>query len=298
MEIKSRLYPYPVLAYFNDDYINSSFNVNVSAEIKGHDLVLVVTTALDNPTLEDLIKTGKASLLYHVECPETGLRMIKKSDQYTDKIILKEDKVNGLLHFCPFIIATAELNNYYNDRFNPEYTEPVSRIEMGSVLGIAQETDFPIEKNRTDLIASSSPFRIAINPDESQSNMIVEYQSGKFIKIMLCKDDYNNVFNMQSDPILKPILNQMIIVPALSYVLGKLGQESEPDSAYGDTNWYSALKKILKDSYKVEISELKDADTLELAQQIMKTPVNQGLSELVTLGNLDAEDEDGIEVAE
>ena len=38
MEIKSKLYPYPVLSYYSNDYGTGNFNVNITVESDGYDL--------------------------------------------------------------------------------------------------------------------------------------------------------------------------------------------------------------------------------------------------------------------
>ena len=40
MDIKYRLYPYPVLTSFNDDYNNSKFHVNAECVLDGFDICI------------------------------------------------------------------------------------------------------------------------------------------------------------------------------------------------------------------------------------------------------------------
>ena len=114
MNIRYRLYPYPVLAYFNDDYVDSKFDVSAQCENRGYDIEIIVNVELVNEKLNDMIKQGKAVLLYHLECAQSGYRDIHKTDKLSDTIVLKDSKLNGELQFCPYILANETLNDYYN----------------------------------------------------------------------------------------------------------------------------------------------------------------------------------------
>ena len=76
MEIRNRLFPYPVLCLENDDYIDCEFRVltNQIEELK--DIVLQFKIELDNKDLLDLIRDGKAEYLIHVECSNTSFRKV------------------------------------------------------------------------------------------------------------------------------------------------------------------------------------------------------------------------------
>lgn len=294
MVIRYRLYPYPVLAKFNDDYVDSSFSISASIEVVGFEIIVNLTAELVNDGLKELIETGKATFLYHAECSNTGYREIKESADLKEKMVIREDRLNGTLCICPFIISKKDLSDYKNSQFNPDYSAPIPFIAAGSILAVGEAIEFPIIKKKTDMIDSSSPFRIVANPDGSQSAMIVEYQSSEYIKIFLSKDDYNNVFNLNGSPTLKPILTQMTIVPALVYVLGKIAHESNEtlEEFERNTHWFPAIKQILKHSFNTDITQLSEANVLELAQKMMKTPIGQGVSELVSIGARDQDEDD------
>lgn len=76
MEIKNRLFPYPVLCDNNDDYIESKFDVTVTKEEKLNDIILHFDIELDNTELLSLIREGKAEYVMHIECPYTSYRKV------------------------------------------------------------------------------------------------------------------------------------------------------------------------------------------------------------------------------
>lgn len=72
MEIKSRLYPYPVLSYYSDDYLNSNFDTVINPVRDGYNIRLDFLTEVNNSGISDLLETNKAKIVYHLECPQTG----------------------------------------------------------------------------------------------------------------------------------------------------------------------------------------------------------------------------------
>ena len=58
MHIKAKLYPYPVLTDFNDDYIESNFDMEVSISKSPNKITIGVNTLLDNDGIKNLIREG------------------------------------------------------------------------------------------------------------------------------------------------------------------------------------------------------------------------------------------------
>ena len=294
MDIKYRLYPYPVLAEFNNSYENVEFTVKAEMERDGFDIVIRVSVNLTDTALREFIENGKATLVYHLECAQTGYREIKKTDKYECTIPIKSSKVSGELHFCPFIIAQTELLNYYNPNFNAYYSEPIKKIELGCILAVGKQHNWPVKKSMQDIVHSSSPFRILPNIDESQNQMIVEYESMKRIKIKLRAEDFALYKSMKKDPRLKDILNSAIVIPALVYVLGQL-QKSDADELeanYADLPWYISIKDTLQKNFRKDITNLRDENIFELAQKMLKTPINSAIENLANVGNNDKGEEE------
>lgn len=294
MDIKYRLYPYPVLAEFNDSYLNVEFTVKAEIIRDGFDLLISVKSLLTDSKLQEFIVSGKATLLYHVECAQTGYREIFETDNYDYKISVKGAKISGDLHFCPFVVAKEDIINYENDNFNPFYTEPIKKIEKGCLLAIGKQHNWPIKKSILDLMNTSSPFRILKNMDESQKHMVIEYESEERIKIKLTETDCALYRSMSGNPQLHDILNSAIVIPALIYVLGQL-QRIEPDEMeanYGKLPWYISIKEALNKNFSKDILMIKDENIYEIAQKMLKTPINLAMENLANLGGSNKGEED------
>ncbi|MCH5264793.1 MAG: hypothetical protein J1F02_02760 [Lachnospiraceae bacterium] len=287
MDIRYRLYPYPVLAYFNDDYIDSKFEVIGQCEKNGYDIEVKINVLLENQKLFEMIKEGKALIVYHLECSQSGYRNIHRTDQLQDRVTVKASLLNGELHVCTFILANENLNDYYNDKFNPEYTKPIKFIEKGCVLAVGKQFNWNITKVKSDLLKSSSPFRIIKNMDPNVSEMIVEYESSHHIIIKLNEKDLAIYKSMRDDPGVRDILNSAIVVPALVYVLGELAftDESTLEAEFGNQSWYLSIKQTLEKNFKIKMSSLKGENIFSLAQRMLRTPINNALEQLSTVGS-------------
>jgi len=199
--------PYPVLASFNDDYKSSKFHVNAECVLDGFDICINYSVELENDQIRELISKGKASLVFHLESVRTGYREARETDRFNGKIVLKDSQLNGDLSFCPFIIAKEDIADYFNNDFNEDYTEPVF-LGKGYLIAVGNQMIWPINKNNVDLLNSSSPFKIGLNPDESVSNMVVDFESSPKIRILLSSKDLSCYKNMNNTPELKAILNR------------------------------------------------------------------------------------------
>lgn len=296
MDIKYRLYPYPVLSDFSNSYEDVQFKVNPILYTEGFEIIIQVNIELTDEKIRSLIECGDATIVFHLECAQTGFREIKRTDQYEYKIVIKNSLISGDLHFCPFVIASKDLKDFYSPHFNKKYyNEPVKVIEKGCLLAIGRQVNWKINKNIQDLIHSSSPFRILPNMDESQNHMVVEYENDERIKIKLRTEDYALYKAMRTDERLKDVFNSIIVVPALIYVLGELknSSPSEIEENFSGYAWYIAIKESLSKNYKIDISDIANINPFELAQKLLNTPFNSAISNLADLGGgLDSGEEE------
>ena len=62
MEIKYKLYPYPVLSSYSNDYGTGAFDVAIDIVRDGYDLRIDFLATLTCQSLQDCIKQGKISM--------------------------------------------------------------------------------------------------------------------------------------------------------------------------------------------------------------------------------------------
>ena len=79
MQLRNKLFPYPVIIAGGNYYDNSSFVSHVEQQLDGFNVKLKISVTLDNSEIEDYIKEGKVIYAHHIECPQTCFRRIIKT---------------------------------------------------------------------------------------------------------------------------------------------------------------------------------------------------------------------------
>ena len=275
MEIKYKLYPYPVLSSYSDDYTAGSFDVSIDVVRDGYDLRVNFLTMLNCDSLQDCISQGTAKFVYHLECAQTGFRTVVQTDKVNHVYTLSNKVVNGKLQICSFIVATDDLKGYASSDFHEDYQGGTFDIEAGCVLAVGKMVKVDISKDTDDLANTPSIFNIIKNSDESCKQLLVDMSQRKII-IKLPLSDFYSYKVLSSTPSTFSILNSLTVLPALVYVLEELkGLSIQDRSESSDTLWYKVLSNTLLTQFdcNIESEEFNNQNCLVLAQKLINNPV-------------------------
>lgn len=275
MEIKYKLYPYPVLTFYSNDYSSGSFETSVNVIRDGYDLCINFSATLTCQSLQDCINQGTAKFVYHLECSQTGFRTVVQTDKLKEKYTLLSRTVNGKLQICPFIVAVDDLNSYTSPNFHEDYQGITFNIEAGCVMAVGKMVTVNISKDIDEIADTPSIFNISKNPDESCRQMLVDMSQRKII-IKLPINDFYSYKVLSSTPSAQHILNSLTVIPALVFVLEELKSLSIHErNEYSDTLWYKVLSKVLQTQFEfnIESEEFNSQNCLELAQKLINNPI-------------------------
>ncbi len=294
MDIRYKLYPYPVLTYYSDDYVGSVFDTAVEISKSGYDLHISFLTALDNKELTSLIESGKACFVYHMECAQTGFRTVVKTSDTEFLKVIPDKNICGKLKICPFIVALEDISDYVSNSFNDDYRGYKFQIECGCVMAVGKQINFDIEKNNNDLASAKSIFVITKDADPNALEMSIDIERPK-ITIKLPETDYFRYKNMSEAQDVQDTLNCMLIIPALIYVLEEVTHclPDERYENYSSYNWYKSIKRALKKHFKrdLEQEEFHPSEIILYAQKLIKSPLSASL-EYLALGRDSGEEDD------
>ncbi len=280
MDIRFKLYPYPVLAYFLDDYIESIFETKISAVNDGYNLNIQFQADLVNSDMENMLKEGKIEYAYHLECSQTGYRVVNRTGKELSNIVIQDGNVNGRLQICPFIVAKEDLHAYSNSSFNDDYEDMSFDIEAGCVIAVGRQINIDIEKNIDDLLNTSSIFAVVKNDEPTELEMVVNYDQDKIV-VKMSDEDFYNYRGLYKEPSVQPMLNSMIVFPALLYVLEQISKMSEEDILdYEDFSWFRSLQLVISKVFDKDIKLLKNNNNYELAQKLLKIPITASLESM------------------
>ena len=284
MEIKYKLYPYPVLSGYSDDYKDGQFDVSIEISRDGYDLKISFQATLTCQSLLDLIQNEKAKYVYHLECAQTGFRTVSQTNKVTETYILSSKQVNGKLQICPFVAAIQDITGYSSADFHNDYSGISFDIEAGCVLAVGKMVTVDISKDIDDLANTPSIFSITRNADATCKQMLVDY-SGRKILIKLPLDDYYSYKQLGNMPQAQSILNSLTVIPALTYVLEELRAQSiDERSENADTLWYRTLSKALLTQFgcNIESENYNSQNFMELAQKLINNPISDAFKMLTS----------------
>jgi len=288
MDIRYKLFPYPMLSNFTDDYEKSGFISEVKVVRDINELVFYFDVLLDNDELNNLIKQNKAEFVFHIECSQTSYRQIVKTSETENVRRIPESKLNGRVNVCSFIVAKEPIPNYINSCFNKDYEGLSFHIERGGILAIANQFNIDITKETEDLSKIPSIFSILRRDSEDDLGMEIEIDGDK-IKLWLHNEAFNNYKNISNLPVFQPLLHSALILPALIYTFEVL--KSSGTEEYEVYRWFRAIEQTLKKS-DIELNKevLENRPSYELAQKLLSLPISRGLKSIMNMGMEDEEE--------
>lgn len=283
MDIRYKMYPYPVLAYFLDDYKDKhAFDVKITQVKDGFNTKLVFEATLTNKELLGLVRSRKALFVCHLECSQTGFRKVTRTDRFSLSYVLSNREVKNIVQICPFIVATEDITSYSSTDFDDDYKGMTFDIEEGCVLAVGQQVDADVSDSIDDLANTPSIFSIVQNTDEAIQEMKVDGNGDKIV-IQLPFNDYYSYKSLSQNPKFEPVLNALTIVPALVFVIEEMKQwnREEMNSREINCGWFRSIKHVLSKEFNCDVeSGLSDMDSMELAQKLIGSPLPSAFAEL------------------
>ena len=293
MNITKRLYTYPVLSEDKDDYSSSVYNVELKHRMNGiQNLLLEFDIFLDNEELRNLIHEGKAEYVIHIECSNTAFRTTLHSISEQNSIDIPVGRVYGKLEVVALIVLKCDIKAFTNSDWNEDYNEISFDLAKGSILGYKNLPTLDILKNYEELTSASSIFTVYKRLTTEEKPMDVNIDSS-LIKIGLGVQEYEIYSRFCKKPQFQPILNSMIVFPALVYVFEELKQETGIESNQGKT-WYISLDMAYEKRGVNFIEEINDETktSIQLAQEAMELPLGKALAMFTELlENLEDEED-------
>jgi len=286
MDIRNKLYPYPVLAPFTDDYKQSStIHVEIETSTGEASLFLRFLVSLANHELETLILEGAAHIVFHIECPQTAFRITVESQELIFSHSIPREKIRGRVEVCPFIVAKKLIVKYRNLDFSPEYGDAAFDIEPGCILAIGSQFVIDIWTENNDLADIPSVFSVVKSSDPNASHMVVDAESGNKIRIILPEHTFYNYKALNRDISTRPLLLSLLIIPALMSALEMLAKRRDERMDFDQFAWYKAINKKLKiiNSPQIEDNDFLDLPMVVVAQKLIGEPLEKAFKVLATV---------------
>lgn len=288
MDIRHRLYPYPVLSDNTSDYTDSSFKMDLQATQGVREINFSISLQLNNKEIEQLIIDGCAEYVIHIECPYTSYRTVIRTDENEVNKSILEHKLNGKVSICAFIIAKQDILEYHNESFNEDYGDMQFSINRGNILAIGGQVNIEITKEVEELAKIPSIFTICRCAEDTDDSMKIDI-TGEKIAITLCNNSFGNYKMLVSNSMMLPVMHSMLIVPTLIYTFETLKKEGI--SEFEDLRWFKSIERTLrKNNMRLDDELLDVIPSYELAQKSLDLPIDRALNALVSQDMVDEED--------
>lgn len=187
-------------------------------------------------------------------------------------------RIFGKLEVIALIVLKDNINHFVNSDWNDDYNGISFDLAKGSIIGYKNLPALDIVKNYEELTSASSIFTIYKRLTTEEKPMDVNIDSS-LIKIGLGTQEYEIYSRFCKKTQFQPILNSMLVFPALVYVFEELKQETGIEANQGKA-WYISLDKAYEKRGINFMDEIKDdtKTSVQLAQEAMELPLSKALS--------------------
>ena len=283
MEIRNRLFPYPVLCIENDDYTDSEFYVNNNLKEELTDITFSFDIFLkNNEELQYLIQKGYAEFAIHIECSTTAFRTIIKTSSNKIKYSIAKSKVNGWIDILGTIVATKKITEFKSEHLNEDYDESVI-FEKGSILAYYNLPRVFVTKNYEELAGDNAFFTVIkkLSIDNEEQTPVTYDISDAKIKILVDEDIYNEYIKYHGNANMEPLTNSLLVMPAIVYMIDTLRYEGVKQ--YKPLYWYQKISKscqLQNQSFEEDIIYNDEKTSMEIAQEMLLLPITRAFAGL------------------
>lgn len=279
MQIKPRLYPHPVLAWFSDDYRAAMFQP--AFEVSGNKAFykIQLTCRTSSRSLSRLIEDKQAAYAMHIECPATRYRVLFTSTDQIFETDIPVADLDGKVEVCRLIVAGQEINNYASDEFHPDFTGRSFNLRRGDVLAVAEDITFYADKKSDELAKLPSIFSIRRASEDDAPPLNVDLM-GDRIAVYLSPSTHEKFISLNSDELLRSTLSVSVLIPALVLALEKMTRP-ENREALVDLRWYRTVVKKLRDiGINADSFGEEGESSLVLSNKLLGDPLSGAFDDL------------------
>lgn len=282
MQINQRLYPYPVLAWFNDDYPRGIFQPALQVVPNKNFFRLVLVCKTSSRSIKALIAEKKAAYCIHVECSSTRFRSAYISYEENFEIDIPVSDLDGKVEVSRTIVATQLVRNFSSEEFHADFSGRSFDLSPGDVISVAETVEFPAIKKDDELAKLPSIFAISASKDEDPEDIDIDLSDQK-LKIILAPELHRKFLDLNGDPAMRATLSSALLIPALISALEYIRNTDEPGALF-DKRWFNVLSRRMSD-LGIDAGSLGECpdSSLTIANKLLNKPLSQSLDDLESL---------------
>lgn len=297
MRVNKRLFPYPVL---NRDkllsrYKSSSIEISYGEQINktNNQYVLKdICCHIDSKGLIDLIENNRAIIICVVESPLTMFRKHYEISTTPKDINICLSDLYGKIDVSCFVVATEEIDDYYDEDFAEEYGDLHFAIEKNDILaaddGYSNKIDFSDEESN-----KKASIFVVIKDDGIIDNTVQYDYDSDLISICLPPDQWKMYNTIKSEPkYLQNIWFSLFAIPALSCSILAL-QNNTIKQKEGDIvdslrisyRWFDSFVTAYEKNTGIELSDddFEKMDCNNAAQKVLNCAVTKAVETIFNI---------------
>ena len=264
---ETKAFPHPVLRQSADDYLEGAFQATVKCDlnIKATRVDLSAVFLNSEKALQELIKKGDATYALLVDSRETYYRDLITTAETTIKRSYDGGKLKGTVVISPYIVAKKDILNFRPQSLNSEFDGLHFDIKTGDVIAV--ETPRELWVGYELMAPIGSVFELVEDENLSKGVIKLGLDDDK-VQILVSREQKEVIDAARTQAMQRAVLLNGIYLPVLIEVLRYMAKAPEE---YENYSWYRAIS-VKCDAERIDLSE--DTDTLDVAQKLMKYPLN------------------------
>lgn len=263
-----RLFPYPLLAPWTQDYVGASFGVDVPEAVlnNGREIKLEVVFRICSDTLSSLIKNERASYAVEVSCPRTFARSTHLTPAESQLLLDARDFDEEIL-LTPYVVSTDAIEGFSSPEHASEWSEHRPggfSVPVSGILAVGNNMRVILRESGV-----SSVIDLIANPSVAEGTFDVQLDDER-VKIHVPVTDKERIEAVRTRR--GSSVEFAALFPGL--YLHAVAEALRNMSDYENTRWAFTVRSALERSGNGAVdAELLRSDALRYAQEIMEQPI-------------------------
>jgi hypothetical protein len=284
MEIKTRAFPYPVLAPNLDDFTEGAVRLaDANGEASPERYLIRFRFELSHPCITRLIDSGDAAPAVVIECRQNFYRRRHLVTLGLNEIIIPADELRGVVQVTPLVSAVRELADYQPASLNPDYDGVRIRVPRHGILAYGPNFEF-IAEPRADRLRRISSIMRVVQMEDVGARINVNI-GGPRIHIEVSQNQFRLYQSVAASHQGSSILASMLVLPVLVDVFHRIKGSNQDELE--DFRWFQVVRARLREINLP--ADAPDFDPMKAAQALLDSPFSRGISELVERLDLEGE---------
>lgn len=303
MQVRNRLFPYPVLnhnpAYSN--YPGKDFSLIYEEEETDNEYILKnLHFETNSEYIQKLMEEGKIGVVCVVECSYTVFRKrYFVNNVFGDDLILNKKDFAERVNISMFAYAKENIN-MNSTEFDSDYGELSFAIDKNNILAANDGYYVYFKHESDDDNLAQSIFNVNADHNLKDELYRIEFEYKNRINIWLTDEGYKNYKMIYTFPSYKEVFFSILLVPALGESLSRCieilraNQEKDLDDLGNDNPWFRSVMNGYLRLYGTELTadSFKKMSPIQFAQELLGKPFEKSLRQLIEETQKQGESED------